>query len=84
MVEVDGEPVRLVAATYHLPTKVGRVQLDCSITRGYNSNGSPSSWGLAKDARIRLWPLDSPLIRPKSFGYPVKQRLSLGYYHILI
>ena len=73
-VEVDGKKVTLVSATYNLPTTVGDVQIDCSITRGYNENGTPSFWGLDKDARLRLWPAGSPLIRPKTFVYPVKQK----------
>ncbi len=73
-VAVDGEMVELVSATYRLPTKVGQVQIDCSITKGYNSNGSPDSWALDKDARLRLWPIDSPLLKAGTFTYPVKQR----------
>ena len=71
---IDGIPAELVAATYHLPITVGTVQIDCSVTSGYNSNGRPESWGLDKDARLRLWPAGSPLIRPGTFGYPAKQR----------
>lgn len=71
---VDGEPIELVSATYHLPRRIGAVQIDCSITKGYNSNGSPESWALDKDARIRLWPANSPLLKPGTFIYPVKQR----------
>ena len=26
--------------------KIGEVQIDCSITKGYNSNGSPESWSI--------------------------------------
>ncbi|MBC8351887.1 MAG: peptidoglycan DD-metalloendopeptidase family protein [Planctomycetes bacterium] len=73
-IEVDGQAVELTSATYHLPIRVGDVQIDCSITGGYNSNGSPESWALDKDARLRLWPADSPLLRPGTFAYPVKQR----------
>ena len=73
-VAVDGQEVELTSATYHLPTKIGEVQIDCSITRGYNSNGSPESWALEKDVRLRLWPADSPLLRPGTFVYPAKQR----------
>ncbi|MCP4171193.1 MAG: alpha/beta hydrolase fold domain-containing protein [Fuerstiella sp.] len=73
-VEVDGRTHQLVSATYNLPTVTGKVQIDCSITRGYNANGTASSWGLQKDARLRLWPAGSPWIRPNSFAYPVRQR----------
>ena len=73
-VRIDGHEARLTSATYNLPKIVGPVQVDCSITRGYNARGSASSWGLDKDARLRLWPKGSPWIRPGTFGYPVKQR----------
>ena len=74
VIEINGLPAELVSATYHLPKQVGDVQIDCSITKGYNSNGAPESWALDKDARLRLWPADSPLLQPGTFVYPVKQR----------
>jgi murein DD-endopeptidase MepM/ murein hydrolase activator NlpD len=72
-VEVNGETVALVSATYHLPTTVAGVRIDCPITKGYLKN-SRDAWGLAKDARLRLWPAASPLVAPGTFMYPVKQR----------
>ncbi|MCK4965725.1 peptidoglycan DD-metalloendopeptidase family protein, partial [bacterium] len=39
------------------------------------SNTNQNSWGLEKDARLRLWPAGSPLLLAGSFGYPVKQRI---------
>lgn len=73
-VEVDGHKLELVSANYNLPQTVGSVQIDCSITKGNNSNGDLAFWGLDKDARLRLWPAGSPLINPGTFSYPVKQR----------
>jgi len=74
-VEVAGQVVSLVSSTYHLPVTVGGVQIDCPITQGYTQNDSKkNAWSLTKAARIRLWPADSPLIRPGTFVYPVKQR----------
>jgi len=72
-VQVDDETIKLESGMYNLPQKSGRVQVDCSITKGYNSNGTPSFWGLDKVARLRFWPTDSPLIKPGSFIYPVDQ-----------
>lgn len=72
--DVEGTRVDLTSATYHLPTTVGSVQVDCSVTKGYTANGRSDAWGLEKDARIRLWPADSPLVRPGTFVYPAKQR----------
>jgi murein DD-endopeptidase MepM/ murein hydrolase activator NlpD len=71
-VEVNGQPVTLGAATYHLPVTVGDVQIDCQITKGYNQD--VDYWGLDADARLRLWPAGYPLITPGTFGYPVDQR----------
>ncbi len=74
-VEVSGQPISLVSSTYHLPATVAGVQIDCPVTRGYTQDDSKDNpWGLVKDARIRLWPADSPLIRPETFVYPAKQR----------
>jgi hypothetical protein len=72
---VDGKQVMLESANYRLPQTVGAVQIDCPITKGYNSNSNRADiWGLDKDARLRLWPAGSPLVRPGTFGYPAKQR----------
>jgi murein DD-endopeptidase MepM/ murein hydrolase activator NlpD len=73
-VEVDGRATQLVAANYNLPLRLGDVQIDCSITKGVYSNTNSDAWGLDKDARLRLWPADSPLSEPETFLYPVKQR----------
>lgn len=73
-VEVDGQRVELVSNSYRLPSRIGTVQIDCPVTKGYNSNGTPASWGLDKDARLRLWPGDSAWFGPEAFVYPVKQR----------
>ena len=64
----------LNSANYNLPITVANVQIDCPITSGYNKNSSSDAWGLEKDARLRLWPADSPFIAPGTFVYPVKQR----------
>jgi hypothetical protein len=73
-VEVDGRSAKLVAGNYNLPTRLGEVQIDCSMTSGMYTNTNSDSWGLDKSARLRLWPADSPLIEPDTFLYPVKQR----------
>lgn len=82
-VEVDGKPLTLESANYRLPQTFGAVQIDCPISKGYNSdsfvpNKRNDIWGLIKDARLRLWPADSPLMLPGTFGYPVKQRWFAG------
>lgn len=73
-VQVNGAEAWLTSANYNLPQTVGGVQIDCPITRGYNANSGEDSWGLEKDARLRLWPAGSPWIEPGTFVYPLKQR----------
>jgi hypothetical protein len=71
-VELNGQPITLGSATYHLPVTVGQVQIDCPITKGYLEGGD--HWGLDADARLRLWPAGYPLITPGTFCYPADQR----------
>lgn len=78
-VEVNGQVVTLTSANYRLPVAVGRVQIDCPVTRGYRESsthaaGGQNPWGLDKDARVRLWPAGSAWINPGTFRYPAKQR----------
>jgi murein DD-endopeptidase MepM/ murein hydrolase activator NlpD len=78
-VEVAGEKVTLVSANYRLPVTVAGVRIDCPITKGYRQNnskgvGGEDPWGLDRDARLRLWPAGSPLLRPGTFLYPARQR----------
>ncbi len=73
-VEVNGQPIELVSATYHLPRTVAGVQVDCPITRGYLTNTTRDHWGLTKAARLRVWPAGSPWIEPGTFVYPARQR----------
>ena len=73
-IEVDGRAVTLRCGNYELPVTVGKVQVDCPISRDLYSNSNDDSWGLAKDARIRVWPAGSDWIDPATFGYPVRQR----------
>ncbi|MDP2895301.1 MAG: PKD domain-containing protein [bacterium] len=72
-VEVNGQSATLTCSTYHLPKTLAGVLIDCPITKGYLKN-SRDAWGLAKDARLRLWPEGSPLTAPETFAYSVKQR----------
>lgn len=73
-VEVDGKGATVGCANYNLPKTVGNIQLDCTVTRGYNANTTTNHWGLDKDARLRAWKKGSPWMEPGEFGYPAKQR----------
>jgi murein DD-endopeptidase MepM/ murein hydrolase activator NlpD len=74
-VELNGQSLILTSATYHLPVKFAGVQMDCPITKGHVGNSSQgNAWGLLKDARLRLWPGQSPWIEPGTFLYPLKER----------
>jgi len=74
--EVNGAAATLTSGTYHLPITVGDVQIDCPITKGYYDRHDTfeDSWGLDKDARVRIWPKDSPLMEAGTFAFPAKQR----------
>ena len=73
-VEVDEEEITLGAGNYHLPVKVGKVQIDCPVVKEFTSGRYYRYDGiLPKDARFRLWPGDSPFIQPGTFGYPLNQ-----------
>ncbi len=74
--EINGQPATVLAAMYHLPRTIAGVQIDCPVTRGFYRNCNPfeDSWGLEKDARLRLWPAGSPWVAPGALVYPVKQR----------
>jgi murein DD-endopeptidase MepM/ murein hydrolase activator NlpD len=79
-VEVDGAVTTLTSGTYRLPVALGKVQIDCPITKGYlEKTGGQNPWGLLKDARLRLWPAGSPWIAPHTFVYPAKQRWFANY-----
>lgn len=71
--KVNGESVSLVSGMYRLPVTAGGVQIDCPITGGLKANSHMDHWALEKDARLRVWPKESPWIRPGTFGYPVNQ-----------
>lgn len=73
-VKVNGAETWLTSANYNLPQTIAGVQMDCPITHGYNANSGEDSWGLEKDARLRLWPAGSPWIAPGTFLYPIRQR----------
>ena len=79
-VEVNSTPITLTSGNYRLPVTVASVQVDCPVTKGYYRNCDPyeDSWGLVKDARLRVWPEGSPWIEPGTFVYPARQRWFTG------
>jgi murein DD-endopeptidase MepM/ murein hydrolase activator NlpD len=74
-VDVNGTRIVLSAANYSLPVTVGDVQIDCPVTKAYLMKSRHARWKLEKDARLRLWPKDSPLLKSGTFVYPLKQRI---------
>ncbi len=72
--EVNGQAIEVDSGNYHLPRTVAGIQVDCPITRAYMDNTDHDHWGLAKAARIRLWPAGSPWVEPGTFVYPARQR----------
>src|SRR3989449_10074147 len=68
-VEVDGRKLTLDSGNYRLPVKFAGVQIDCPVTKGYYVNCDPfeDSWGLEKDARLRIWSANSPWFERNKF-----------------
>jgi len=80
-VKVDGEEVVLVCGNYHLPVSIGKVKIDCPAVKNYLSNSMRDHWKITKDARFRLWPMDSPYLKEGTFTYPIKQRWMSNFTH---
>lgn len=73
---VDGKKITLGVGNYNLPVVVGKVKIDCPTIKEFTvSNYYRHDGILPKDARVRLWPKDSPFIQPGTFGFPLKQSL---------
>jgi murein DD-endopeptidase MepM/ murein hydrolase activator NlpD len=73
-VSVDGKEITIGSGLFYLPVTVGKVQIDCPLIKEYNVSGYYRNSGkLKKDAKIRLWPKDSPYIQSGTFGFPLKQ-----------
>ncbi|MCK4967369.1 hypothetical protein KAS50_10060, partial [bacterium] len=81
-VSVNGQDVWLNSANYNLPVTAGNVRIDCPITKGYLDKSRRNAWGLLKGARLRLWPLGSPYVKPGTFVYPIKQRWFASETHM--
>jgi murein DD-endopeptidase MepM/ murein hydrolase activator NlpD len=73
-VSVDGEEIDLNTGNYNLPIIAGKVQVDCPAIKGYLSNETKDNSRVIKEVTLRLWPKDSPYMRPQTFVYPIKQR----------
>ncbi|MHC4124403.1 MAG: PKD domain-containing protein [Planctomycetota bacterium] len=71
---LNSKKVLVFSCNYHLPVKFGDVKLDCPITKSYYQTTKGDRWGLVKDARIRFWPAESPLLPPGTFECPIKQK----------
>ncbi|MFH1377330.1 MAG: PKD domain-containing protein [Planctomycetota bacterium] len=73
-----GEETRVIpVGGYFLPTVVNGMKLDVTVTRGYlRHNLKADQWRLSdgKDAILRFWDADAPLLEPGTFVYPVRQR----------
>ena len=79
-VEINGTTTTLTSGNYQLPVAVAGVQVDCPATKGLyrNHDKFEDSWGLDKDARLRLWPEKSAWMKPGTFVYPAGQRWFAG------
>ncbi|MCA9028607.1 MAG: PKD domain-containing protein [Planctomycetaceae bacterium] len=73
VLKVNGVEVTIESGMYRLPQTVGGVQVDCPVTRAVQDHSHIDWWTLEKDARLRIWPGDSPWITDGTFVYPVRQ-----------
>lgn len=73
-VRINGEKLLLFSGNYHLPIRVGAVQIDCPVTSAFVLNADKNFWGLKKDARLRIWAADAPYLPDKTLIYPVQDR----------
>jgi len=74
-VKVNGQTTSLVSSTYHLPTAIGGVQIDCPVTKGYLQNSSKANaYGqLLQDTDILL-PAEAEPARHVYHLYVVRSR----------
>ena len=75
-ISVDGEEATIGSGNYNLPVNVGKVKIDCPVIREHTARSSyyASDGVLQGDARIRLWPKDSPFIQPGTLEFPLVQK----------
>lgn len=81
-IEIDGQALTLGAGGYRLPTAFAGLQIDCPVTRAWLADARHDYWGLARDARFRIWPAGSPWARAGRFAYPVRQRWFASSTHM--
>lgn len=73
-VRIAGQEIILPVGNYQLPTKVGDYRIDCPVTRDFRLNADKDFWGLEKDARLRIWEAEGPLLPPGTVRYPTRDR----------
>ena len=72
-VSVDNKEVILGVGNYNLPVIIGKVQIDCSALDSHFQNSAKNKVPIAGKAIFRLWPKDSPFMKPGTFVFPIKQ-----------
>ncbi|MCB9477557.1 MAG: PKD domain-containing protein [Deltaproteobacteria bacterium] len=70
-VEVNGEAKWIECGNYTLPEPIGGVRADCPVSDALYINSDEDRWGLRKNARVRLWPMEGRLFDAEEFVYPV-------------
>ena len=75
-VAVDGEEKWITAGNYNLPIEYEKVKIDIPIIRAYfaNANFPDDMWKLAKDVRLRVWPVNQPVNPDGLIAYPIDQK----------
>ena len=63
-IKVDGEDVALSSGNYNLPVCVGKVKIDCPVTKGYLSNSMRDLWKITKDLEAQLVEINPLVLTP--------------------
>lgn len=73
--QINDKPLDLISGNYQLPITFGKIQIDAPVVKSYVERSGRNSWGIQKDARLRLWPKGTPWMTPGTFVYPIRQKL---------
>jgi murein DD-endopeptidase MepM/ murein hydrolase activator NlpD len=78
-IQLNGVNYTIDAGPYRLPVTLGGFQVDVTVTSGMVARAAEDRWGLAKRARLRVWPAGSSWLAPGTFAHPLRQRWFAGY-----
>ena len=60
----------LTCGNYQMPKRIGPARFDCLATASYVADTERNAWALERQALIRMWPAEGPLL-PGGIRYPL-------------